>query len=239
MPYLQDELHNYMQKEYLYPSVNKLQSLREQRHSVELALGRFVERELISALRENPILREKFVEVGSERPFVSATYIDISFWMRLQAQRDRYSWRLRIALEGGRLLGDVSELAAPQHERDAATITDLELKEIDAILSLFLRKSGIRLMRNKLEESLSFYLGNFKVVTPGSVDDSSLIRAEYRVEKDLVCVNKFVAKGEVRPVKYRIDEDGHLRETAPLVIMTENDKFIPRPKRTQHQLRKA
>lgn len=223
LPKLYEKLNAYIQQEYLAHDRSQRRNVREKLHHIEESLMAFVERELLATLRQHSALHHKYPQMGQELPRISSNHIDLFFWIQAEEPKQRYLWRLRIELEGGWLVGAVHELEAPTHPKCQWLRSEREL--IDEALEVFFQKSGVRLVRKKLEEWLSFYLRGYKVGVPGAVKEP--LSAEYTIHKDEVRVRKFRDDRLDGSVVYRLDEKGRLYEPAPIVTLQPKDEFLP------------
>jgi hypothetical protein len=224
VPKTYDKLDSYANTEFLYIDKAKRRRLHEHLHHVSDALEEFVERELLEAFRQRAFVRERFPIQGKKHPSLGINHIDLLFWIAPQDRVDqRYLWRLRIELEGKWLLGSVHALEEPTDT--ACALTQEERKQLDEDMVLVLQKSGVRIMRSKLETQLSFYLRSFSVGVPGAPKGD--MRAEYRVKKEEVRVDITSPKSETQTIIYQLDEEARLREPAPLVALENGDQILP------------
>lgn len=223
LPKTYEKLYQYNELQYLHSDPEKRRRLRENIHHVAEALEAFIHRDLLTAFQQCPSICSRFKEMGCEHPILGQNHIDLMFWMQVEGEKQqRYAWRLRIELEGTWMVGSIRAQSVPHDQ--ANRLSDEEKDLLNSILVGFLRKSGVRLMRGKLEDKLSFYLRKFSVGVPGQPTGER--RAEYRIQKEEVHVRLTGPNPERENVIYQLDEDGRLREEAPMIALESADPIL-------------
>ncbi len=223
LPRAYEKLFKVYKKSFLYYDEEKVHRIHHDIHHVAEDVRRFVERELIAALHRDPAFEHSDVRFVCEQIDTERAHLDV-FLVLCQQKNTLYRWRLRYELEGGWLLASLRTLSTPS--QGARRLTLQEQIASDQHFVFFLQKSGVRLVRSKLEEWLGFYLRGFEIVTPGAATSDRY--AEYWVEKDRVRVSVQAPGAQLKSLYYELTSDGKLREPAPTIALENQDAILPR-----------
>ncbi len=229
LPKLYDKLYKQYQREYVFPDHKKIHKLYAELHHVSEAIEIFIRRELLAGIRLRPELADHFAELKCGHPELLQNHMDL-FVELIGQDKESYKLRIRIELEGGWLVGAVNLFEEPS-EDSKTRLSEKQIKVMDKVLVLFLRKCGIRLVRGKIEDLLSFYLREFKVSIPGASLDK--MHAEYWIRREEILVELITDKGPPEPIVYQLDENGRLYEPAPLVALATGDPILPNSDRSR------
>ncbi len=228
LPKLYEKFYHACNKEFIQYDRERIRHIEEKLHHVRLDLKVFLEREFLSALQSREELREKFQHFSHEKIIVGQNHIDLYFVLAgLEEKEGAYRWRLRLELESGWLLADLQELERPP-EDSPLRFSSEERELVNYDLVSFLFKSGVRLVRGKLEKQLAFYHRDYEVAPPALRDLPKY--AEYWVKREQVIVrlidqsHPYTVLTDI--IRYHLDDEGKLYEPAPLVALTEKDRIL-------------
>ncbi|MCB9637474.1 MAG: hypothetical protein H6727_01040 [Myxococcales bacterium] len=223
LPRAYEKLFKVYKKSFLSYDEEKVHRIHHDLHHVAEDMERFIERELIASLHRAPAFENTTLRFSCKHIETERSHLDVLLELS-QEEQSLYLWRLRYELENGWLVASLRMLQSPAEGLRRLTLE--EQLSCDEHFVFFLQKSGVRIVRGKLEEWLGFYLRGFEIVTPGGANSSQY--AEYWVEKDRVRVSAQAPGTQVRALFYELTMDGKLREPAPTVVLETKDKILPR-----------
>lgn len=223
LPRAYEKLFKAYKKSFLYYDEDKVHRVHHDLHHVAEDVRRFVDRDLIAALHRDPAFEHSGLRFVCEEIDTDRTHLDAFLEIR-QEQTTLYRLRLRYELENGWLLASLRSLSTPS--QGALRLTLDQQNACDQHLVFFLQKSGVRLVRSKIEEWLGFYLRGFEIVTSGAATSERY--AEYWVEKERVRVSVHAPGAQLRALHYELTSDGKLREPAPTIVLEHQDAILPR-----------
>ena len=224
LPRIYEKLYKKYQKSFLYYDAERIHRLHHDLHHVADDVKRFVERELIATLHREPSLQKSELRFTCGKIHTARKHLDIHLHLH-RDNKESYHWCLRFELEGGWLLAEINERLRPQEE--ASLLNLEEQRAIDAHFSVFLQKSGVRLVRSKLEQWLAYYERDVVIGKPGEV--TAPASAVYWLEEDRVRLKKSIHGAQIPDLYYELTPEGYLRKPAPNLSLDTNDPILPRP----------